>query len=867
MTNLLETYSSNQKIYNPSPVYKHTYTIDTKGKIKPLEDKGRLLPSRIFGSPIEYVKDIKKDIVNIGRAANGQSNDHELGRINDIALKLGSLAIASYLFVKNPLKLSKSMEFVGMGTFLGSMALWPKIALQAPIKARTGVDIHQKYIDSQGRKKNLFLDPQYDLTDLYSREDLDRIGKKLKVSENLPDRDNFIKQRAKKTAIQGNTLWMLSAGFASPVMSALACNALETPINEAFEKSALKSTQKAIQEGKLSGTFSTLINKFRTTSKEKALMKYLKQNAGNEVNEVMLDKIANGLLPDANSADLSRTVKDILKNLTKKAQTKVPVDINSLSDMLKDVVPDNFISSFSNMEKEYITDLLATGKSNEAASRLVTLLSNSQRLNRPQKQQKLREIQSRLAGKFEPKAVTLEDISSKIKSLNKILKDFESKKIVVDEYINARVGDKAGTYIANQWGRTCKKLFKTLKFSEKDLMELQNGNMQIFFEKLQKLSDSKGKNTVDSLLKDLLNLMDDYESKAGKDFLATVEKNMRTIGRDAVKNIKGDDFKALSENIFKEIGESGIDNASDLISKFCENNKIAKETAAKLIEEFKNKVNADDIKGALKLLKETPLIEEEEKKFGYNTIHAIKQALYASKRGTVENTVNLMAAERALGTKSSLYRLIQTIDILNPANKAQLDDKIRMAFRKIKNLKADTEVDTETVNRLSEIIKKMLMEATPTDYVEKFTTSKFNITADEYRIISEVLFDKADDVILLTKPQGGKEGLKGFNAYLKDLKTKVWDWKNTITPELSNRISFNATGTENANAVERSNLIGKPVKDLVKETAEKMYNSRKWLKTFGIAMAVILGITLIAGLFIGRKSKIEKELEKNKQNG
>ena len=223
-------------------------------------------------------------------------------------------------------------------------------------------------------------------------------------------------------------------------------------------------------------------------------------------------------------------------------------------------------------------------------------------------------------------------------------------------------------------------------------------------------------------------------------------------------------------------------------------------------EELKKLVSnaLSDIKGALKFLKETPLITEEKQKFGYNTIHAIKQALYASKRGTVENTVNLMAAERALGAKSSLYRLIQTIDILNPANKAQLDDKIRMAFRKIKNLKADTEVDTETVNRLSEIIKKMLMEATPTDYVEKFTTSKFNITADEYRIISEVLFDKADDVILLTKPQGGKEGLKGFNAYLKDLKTKVWDWKNTITPELSNRISFNATGTENANSVERS---------------------------------------------------------------
>ena len=159
------------------------------------------------------------------------------------------------------------------------------------------------------------------------------------------------------------------------------------------------------------------------------------------------------------------------------------------------------------------------------------------------------------------------------------------------------------------------------------------------------------------------------------------------------------------------------------------------------------------------------------------------------------------------------------------------------------------------------------MEATPTDYVEKFTTSNFNITLDEYRIISNVLFDKADDVILLTKPQGGKEALKGFNQYLSELKTKVWDWTNYMTPELKKRVTEDNAATNGMNAVERSNLIGKTVKDYMKETAEKMYNSRKWLKTFGIAMAVILGVTLVAGLFVGRKSKIEKELEENKQNG
>ena len=856
MSNLLDAYQSHQNINNPSPLYKHTYTINTEGKVKPLEDKGKLLPSRIFGSPIEYVKDIKKDIVNIGRAANGQANDHELGRINDIALKLGSLAIASYLFVKNPLKLSKSMEFVGMGTFLGSMALWPKIALQAPIKARTGVDIHQKYIDSEGRKKMLFLDPQYDLTDLYSREDLDRMGRKLKVSKNLPDRDNFIKQRAKKTAVQANTLWMLSAGFASPVMSALACNALETPINEALEKSALKTTEKALKQGKPAGIINTWINKFRMASKEKALMKFLEQNAENEVTDVMLGRIANEFLPNANSFDFANTVKSSLKEITKNAQKTLPVDFESVSNILKDLVPQNFISSLSDKEKNYIVKLIAEGNSKKASDRLVALLTDAEDLNRTQSQQILKEIKHKLSEEFKPQKVTLGKISNKIKSLNELLKDFSSDKKLVDDYISARVGDKSGTYIANHWGRACKKLFKALKFSEKDLMELQNGNMQVFFEKLKALSESKDQNTVDSLLKDLLNLMDDYEAKTGTDFLDTVKKGMRKAGRNTFENIKDDDFKTLSDKIFNN-------RASQIIKKFCEDKKIDNSIINNLLKEFETKVDADDIQGALKLLEETPLIKDQENKFGKEIINEIKQALNASKSGTVENTVTLMAAERALGAKASLYRLIQTLDVLNPANKSKLDDKIRVAFKNIKN----SEADTETVNRLSEIIQKILMEATPTDYVEKFTTSNFNITLDEYRIISNVLFDKADDVILLTKPQGGKEALKGFNQYLSELKTKVWDWTNYMTPELKKRVTEDNAATNGMNAVERSNLIGKTVKDYMKETAEKMYNSRKWLKTFGIAMAVILGVTLVAGLFVGRKSKIEKELEENKQNG
>ena len=70
MTNVLNSIIANQPMNN-SVNGAAAFTVDTKGKIKPLEDKGRLLPSRVFGSPVEYVKDLKKDVVNIGRAANG----------------------------------------------------------------------------------------------------------------------------------------------------------------------------------------------------------------------------------------------------------------------------------------------------------------------------------------------------------------------------------------------------------------------------------------------------------------------------------------------------------------------------------------------------------------------------------------------------------------------------------------------------------------------------------------------------------------------------------------------------------------------------------------------------------------------------
>ena len=62
MANLLNNIVANQSIRKPANQTWAGFNISTDGKVKPLEDKAKLLPSRIFGSPVEYAKDFKKAI-------------------------------------------------------------------------------------------------------------------------------------------------------------------------------------------------------------------------------------------------------------------------------------------------------------------------------------------------------------------------------------------------------------------------------------------------------------------------------------------------------------------------------------------------------------------------------------------------------------------------------------------------------------------------------------------------------------------------------------------------------------------------------------------------------------------------------------
>ncbi len=754
MSNVLNSILTNNSTENKhnSYVYKHTFTFDSDGRVKPKEDKAKLLPSRIFGSPVEYAKDIKKDIVNIGRAMKGQANDHELGRINDIAMKLGSFALACYLFVKNPLKLNKTMEFVGLGTFFGSMALWPKLAIQAPIKARTGVDIHQKYIDSQGRKKMMFQDPQYDLTDLYSREDLDRIGKKLKVNENLPDRDKFIKQRAKKLATQGNTLWMMSAGLAAPVMSALTCNVLEKPITNVLEQHALNSTRKAMEALNANGVDSRVWE---------AIQKYVSENGQTVLNENTLQEIMRKL-PDVNSSDFSGSIKKYIVSL---------VD-NIRNTLNKNVINEALKGKFDQSTLEKVLGEMSDDIINQSSVEdIARKLANASGLSTSKKKKLIGELTKLIKEAQSKQPVTVEQIGEQMKKLGNSLVDFSSGKKVIEKFIHARVGEESGTYIANQWGRVTNTLFNSLHLSSSELKALQkDGSYEIITKKIAELPADK----YDKLINKLLKLIEDYETKTGA---------------DGMMNIVSTKAKAVCEKTGIQLTENGFDD-------------LAKKVSAKV------------------------------------------------KSGTLENEITQRASNRILGARASFYRLVQWMDILRKEQSGELKSQVTEALKA-----AGKDYGDDSVKAMIEKCKSILSGATPSDYAEKLKSANFRLDNDEYKIITDILFKN-----------GEEEATSGLAAHKKEIMDRLVNWRNEMTPDLSRAVS----GSSNAasNATQRSALSGKPITDWIKESAKNIYTSRKWLKIFGGAMIVIAAVTIAAGLILGRKSKMEKQAEKEiKANG
>ena len=310
-TNLIQAYlngSPAAKQYNSDKAAKDFDVhkeLNNRTFIKPLPSNGKLVRNNLFDIPAEFFKDVKYDINALRHSVKGEANDHELGRLNDMGMKLGGVAIASYLFTRKSTPLTKVMEFVGLASFFAAMDVWPKLALQLPAYLVHGFNIRQKYEDNYGRKKLLYQDHQFIPWDLYSDEEINKIGNRLKVPKDIPNRREFIQEKMRKIALQNNTMWMLTAGLATPITSALICNALTNPISKYQDG---KINQKA---DNLLLNFNEEIKKVDYSKHQQELENLLSENKGKPITSELFEQIHSKL-----SEGLDRVVAtDMQKDL------------------------------------------------------------------------------------------------------------------------------------------------------------------------------------------------------------------------------------------------------------------------------------------------------------------------------------------------------------------------------------------------------------------------------------------------------------------------------------------------------------------------------------------------------------------------
>lgn len=576
-TNLIQSYITNMpqaQRYN-SDKAKENFDVhkelSNRTFIKPLPSNGHLVSNNIFDAPSEIFKDFKYDIKAFKHALQGRANDHELGSLNDVGMKLGGLAIATYLFSRKSTPLTKVMEFVGFTSFFMAMDIWPKLALQLPAYLIHGFDIRQKYVDNFGTKKPVFLDHQFIPWDLYSDDEINRIGDRMRVPKDIKNRRDFIQEKMRKIALQNNTMWMLTSGFATPILSALICNALEGPVNKYqdgyFER----------QADELLTNFSKEAEKMYNSSYVADLSKLLEENSGKRITPELFKDIykkltfgLDGGVAKAVERDLGRILYAVggfdvdestfegVRGILSQKFSSVGL---SVSDMEK-IIPSNeeLLKALGDLSEpktgasdfsQYIREILklvdtkveafAASCANPELVEDIRFISKSlphskDVLESPQLSQIFRKV---------PSAVLTPELVSNLKQIAQSFETYKARLAVLDKYAYIKAAQAPETLLANRWNELSSGLLKTFGITDIEAAqvrfdrELAAKLLRTKFDAIASDDKLYGE-VVDDILKKLSELMnktsfgdiDVYNSNPDNLYQQKVEVTFQNIERE-----------------------------------------------------------------------------------------------------------------------------------------------------------------------------------------------------------------------------------------------------------------------------------------------------------------------------------------------
>ncbi len=783
--------------------------LSTHTFIKPLPGNGHLVKTNIFDIPSELFKDFKYSLNSVKHAITGDANDHELGKINDVGMKLGGLAIAGYLATRKQTPLTKVMEFVGLTSFFAAMDIWPKLALQLPAYLIHGVDVRQQYVDNYGRKKFFYQDHQFIPWDLYSDDEINKIGDRLGVDKNMKNRRAYIQEKMRKIALQNNTMWMLTSGIATPILSALICNAAEKPILRLQEKMAAQKANDLLKN------VTQESQKYKFKDENKQLEALLETYKGKNITPEFIEKLSANLsewYDIGTRAKLKQDLTNLFGNKNYNVDDEVLGNVYSaLKDEFKKFkLDDEIINQIMPSKDEIKTSFIERGLLTEgikdlsehkkAINSLITRNVKTYAQNNPNSSVNnilnmyiKNLMHSKNKTDFSPlekalrsnqSAKLTDGIISQIHSINTLMHGFISRVFVLDKYAYIRAAQAPETMLADNWNNITESLLKTFNFTDSEIKKSRLDRTfagDILKEKFEKIvsDDELYKQTIEDLRKKLSELP--TENVFGQ------ESEQLKIGNAKYQSMVDDVFNAMG----KKLSELGLDSTAAAVS-------------------------------------------------GYDD----------SGRTSLKGIQKNFLTDRIRGVKSSFYRILNTLDFYRRVHEG-------MNF----NSQTFKYLDDVSKKELLDLCKKTLIDGHLSDYSVKLYSKRsldhLANTADKdlVELANDKNFFKAFMEIIYNEELNSKtlEGIKDtvfgsdFARYREDIFKFLGGYE--YFPKRFHKV-FDYEVKSGSDF--KFNLLGSSLDEMFNNLCKQKFNSTKWLKTFGTIGAVLTAGTVLSQFFFGK---------------
>ena len=819
----------------PQKTYRDATTpIKTENLVHPLPAEGHLVHDSLLSIPKFWLKDIAYDIRCVKNGLKGTAKDHETGRLNDVGLKLGGLGIATYLASRTTNPKMRVMEYVGLGTFLASMSLYPMIAINAPSRFVQGFDIGKEYIDDQGRKKSVFQDGNYIPYDLYrgefAGEDLEIIGDRMGIPRGIKNRDELTKEQMRKIAIQNNTLWMLSAGFATPVMTALICCGLEQVLSPAMEVVRNKIYNKKISN-LLNQTkeMTLMVDEIEPNNLSKKVEKLLTAFKDKEISKEGLDVLVNTIADEVDD-NLKVGIKEDLEKIFKSEKNGFVLSDNFAEDI------QNIIKKSSN-GRNTATFNNAFGLSREE---IATALANTNADAKYITQDQLYNFKNELKKLFSAKIEVMggnkewlysqmgdvvENISKSIQktpsmfvsekglkditNLAKVLGDFKAKDRALDKCHSFKVEDTPETVLARSYKKFENAIFDVLDIKYKDL-------------KLIKESDSFAKEIIEKKIQALVSNEEKYSKAIEKLAKVMADNQVMLHGSSASESDLKDLISAI-ENNYNNTAKR-INNIND--GKFSKTiNKLIKEN---INDELKNTIQSreemfDIIDGIKK-----PFIPEESLSYGEKAVLIAKENSNGVGSSKELKIARLIA--RIQGVENSQRRLLHTLDVYKRQIPAEEYEKHINEFIKDAMLGANSRDNTLKLH---------------TDNNPRFYIDIMNRTYDSIEKSTKQAMQKAGDI--------SKGDIFGrFEKYLKRFKDIIGNNDidfNKPAHRVSDAARYRA---EDTTRMQKFNLVAQNPIDFFRKASKMRFENQKWLRAASGIGGTVLAATVLMQFGFGK---------------